>query len=143
MLPTVLLFGYTSSVGEYLPFLLRNGFFVTIVTRHKVKFRSDKIYKNTLSVVSELKCAADFEKIFEDFTHDIVISCIGSRSPKAEDVNKVDAGINISIINACIEKNNKTKLFILLSGSCVRKPEIPLQFAKLRAENALRDSGIP
>lgn len=142
-MPSVLLFGYTSSVGEYLPFLLRDSYFVTIVTRQKINFENKSFYKSVRSIVSELKTPADYEKIFEDFTHDIIISCIGSRSANKKDVNRIDAGVNISIINACLKMDNKTKLFILLSGSCVRKPEIPLQFAKLRSENALRESGLP
>lgn len=71
--------------------------------------------------------------------YDIVLSCIGARSGDKKDCDAVDADLNILLL----DKIRPSHKYVLLSGACVETPKIPLQFSKLKSENALIDSGIP
>jgi divinyl chlorophyllide a 8-vinyl-reductase len=137
MVLKVILFGSTGSVGYQIK--------MQLISKSKSKYDvitigrddSDVEIQCNMKSYDEIKrcmkeCVLDNEEI-------IVISCLGGRN--ASDCEEVDGDMNCNIINASKCFSN-IKRFILLSGACVDNPKIPLQYAKIRAENALMNSGI-
>jgi len=71
---------------------------------------------------------------------DSVISCLGCHSGLAKDFDAIDYKATLNVMNAALA--NGSKKFVLLSAICVRKPELPLQLAKLQMEDELMRSGL-
>ncbi len=71
---------------------------------------------------------------------DAVISCLGCHSGLAKDFDAIDYQATLNVLNAAMESG--VKEFVLLSAICVRRPELPLQLAKLKFEDELMRSGI-
>ncbi len=71
---------------------------------------------------------------------DVVISCLACRSGTASDFDAIDYQATRQVLDAAMK--NGVKHFILLSAICVRKPDLPLQLAKLKMEDYLIRSGI-
>lgn len=70
-----------------------------------------------------------------------VVSCLASRSGTAGEAEAVDYAANRNLLEATRE--SPADRFVLLSAICVQKPRLAFQFAKLKFEKALSDSGVP
>lgn len=71
---------------------------------------------------------------------DAVISCLASRSGVASEAEAIDHHANRYLLEAALD--SPIERFVLLSAICVQKPRLAFQFAKLKFEQALMDSGI-
>ena len=74
------------------------------------------------------------KKAFHDDIN-VVISCLANRMGMPADFDKIDYQATLNVLEAA--QANVTDHFILLSAICVKVPRLPLQYAKLKMENAL------
>jgi len=134
---TVLVVGATGYIGNaVVAESVRRGYDVIAATR---SFKTDCPFDGAEVVLADVTDPASLPGIFRRKI-DIVISCLACHSGLAKDFDDIDYKATLNILNAAIE--NGTKQFILLSAICVRKPDLPLQLAKLKMEDALIRSGI-
>ena len=134
---TVLIVGATGYIGSaVVTESVRQGYDVIAVTR---SLTNDCQFDGAEVVLADV---TDPVAIAEAFNRkiDVVISCLACRSGLARDFDEIDYKTTLNILNAA--KENGTGKFILLSAICVRKPDLPLQLAKLKMEDALIRSGI-
>lgn len=134
---TVLVVGATGYIGNaVVAESVRRGHDVIAVTR---SLNTDCQFEGAEVVVADVTDPASIAKAFSRKI-DIVISCLACRSGLAQDFDAIDYKATLNVLNAALE--NGTQQFILLSAICVRKPDLPLQLAKLKMEDALMRSGI-
>ena len=134
---TVLVVGATGYIGNaVVAESVRRGYDVIAVTR---SLKTDCQFEGAEVVVADVTDPASIAKAFSRKI-DIVISCLACRSGLAQDFDAIDYKATLNFLNAALE--NGTQQFILLSAICVRKPDLPLQLAKLKMEDALMRSGI-
>lgn len=134
---TVLVVGATGYIGNaVVAEAVRQGYNVIAVTR---SLKSDCQFHGAEIVLADVTDPAAVAELFSRRI-DIVISCLACHSGLARDFDDIDYRATLGILNAALE--NGTKQFILLSAICVRKPDLPLQLAKLKMEDALIRSGI-
>ena len=134
---TVLIVGATGYIGSaVVAESVRQGHDVIAVTRSQ---QNDSQFDGAEVVLADVTDPASIAKVF-DRKIDVVISCLACRSGLAQDFDAIDYKATLNILNAALE--NGTGKFILLSAICVRKPDLPLQLAKLKMEDALIRSGI-
>jgi divinyl chlorophyllide a 8-vinyl-reductase len=69
-----------------------------------------------------------------------VVSCLASRTGEPRDARAIDHAATVQAIAAA--RAAGVRRFVLLSALCVQQPELPFQRAKLKAEAALRASGL-
>lgn len=133
----VLIVGATGYIGSaVVTESVRQGYDVIAVTR---SLKNDCQFDGAEVVLADV---TDPVSIAEAFNRkiDVVISCLACRSGLARDFDEIDYKATLNVLNAA--KENGTGKFILLSAICVRKPDLPLQLAKLKMEDALIRSGI-
>ena len=133
----VLIVGATGYIGSaVVTESVRQGYDVIAVTR---SLKNDCQFDGAEVVLADV---TDPVAIAEAFNRkiDVVISCLACRSGLARDFDEIDYKTTLNVLNAA--KENGTGKFILLSAICVRKPDLPLQLAKLKMEDALIRSGI-
>ena len=134
---TVLIVGATGYIGRaVVAEAVRQGHDVIAVTRSP---KNDRAFDGAEVVVADVADPASIAKIFTRKV-DVVISCLATRSGLPKDFDDIDYKATLNVLNAA-QKNGAGK-FILLSAICVRKPDLPLQLAKLKMEDALMRSGI-
>jgi len=134
---TVLVVGSTGYIGNaVVAEAVRQGYDVIAVTR---SLKPDCRFDGAEVVLADVTDPASVAEVFGRRI-DIVISCLACHSGLAKDFDDIDYRATLSILNAALE--NGTRQFILLSAICVRKPDLPLQLAKLKMEDALMRSGI-
>lgn len=134
---TVLVLGATGYIGNaVVAESVRRGYDVIAVTRPS---KSDCRFDGAEVVMADVTDPASVAGIF-DRRIDIVISCLACRSGLPRDFDDIDYKATLNVLNAALEHG--TKQFILLSAICVRKPDLPLQLAKLKMEDELIRSGI-
>lgn len=134
---TVLIVGATGYIGRaVVAESVRQGYSVIAVVR---SLKNDSQFNGAEVVVADVTDPASLAKVFTRKI-DIVISCLACRSGLPKDFDAIDYKATLNVLNAA--QNNGTGKFILLSAICVRKPELPLQLAKLKMEDALMRSGI-
>jgi divinyl chlorophyllide a 8-vinyl-reductase len=134
---TVLVVGATGYIGNaVVAESVQQGYDVIAVTR---SLKTDCQFEGAEVVLADVTDPASIAKAFNRKI-DIVISCLATRSGLAKDFDDIDYKATLNILNAALEHG--TKQFILLSAICVRKPDLPLQLAKLKMEDALIRSGI-
>jgi divinyl chlorophyllide a 8-vinyl-reductase len=134
---TILVVGATGYIGSaVVTESVRQGYDVIAVTR---SLKTDRQFEGADVVLANVQDPASIAKIFNRKI-DIVISCLACRSGLAQDFDDIDYKATLNVLNAALE--NGTDQFILLSAICVRKPDLPLQLAKLKMEDALIRSGI-
>ncbi len=134
---TVLVVGATGYIGNaVVTEAVRQGYQVIAVTRSA---RKDGQFEGAEVMLADVTDADSIAKAFSRKI-DIVISCLACRSGLARDFDEIDYQATLKILNAALE--NGTSQFVLLSAICVRKPDLPLQLAKLKMEDALIRSGI-
>jgi divinyl chlorophyllide a 8-vinyl-reductase len=134
---TILVVGATGYIGSaVVTESVRQGYDVIAVTR---SLKTDRQFEGADVVLADVQDPASIAKIFNRKI-DIVISCLACRSGLAQDFDDIDYKATLNVLNAALE--NGTDQFILLSAICVRKPDLPLQLAKLKMEDALIRSGI-
>ena len=134
---TVLVVGATGYIGNaVVAESVRRGYDVIAVTR---SLETDCQFHGAEVVLADVTDPASVAGAFNRRI-DIVISCLATRSGLPKDFDDIDYKATLSVLNAAIE--NGTEQFILLSAICVRKPDLPLQLAKLKMEDALIRSGI-
>lgn len=134
---TVLIVGATGYIGRaVVAESVRQGYSVIAVVR---SLKKDSQFDGAELVVADVSDPASIAKAF-DRKIDVVISCLACRSGLAKDFDDIDYKATLNVLNAALA--NGTGKFILLSAICVRKPELPLQLAKLKMEDELMRSGI-
>lgn len=134
---TVLIVGATGYIGNaVVAESVRQGYNVIAVARSK---KSDCQFDGAELVLADVSDPASIAKIFERKI-DVVISCLATRSGLPKDFDDIDYKATLNVLNAA--QASGTEKFILLSAICVRKPELPLQLAKLKMEDELMRSGI-
>lgn len=134
---TVLIVGATGYIGRaVVAESVRQGYDVIAVTRSR---KDDSAFDGAEVVVADVTDPASIAKLF-DRKVDVVISCLATRSGLPEDFDDIDYKATLNVLNAA--QKSGTGKFILLSAICVRKPDLPLQLAKLKMEDALMRSGI-
>ncbi len=134
---TILIVGATGYIGSaVVEESVRQGHDVIAVTRSPA---NDGQFDGAEVVVADVTDPASIAKMFNRKI-DVVISCLACRSGLPKDFDDIDYKATLNVLNAAQE--NGTEKFILLSAICVRKPELPLQLAKLKMEDALIRSGI-
>jgi divinyl chlorophyllide a 8-vinyl-reductase len=134
---TVLIIGATGYIGNaVVTEAVRQGYDVIAVTRSPAK---DGQFAGAEVVVADV---SDPESIAKAFSRkiNVVISCLATRSGLPKDFDDIDYKATLNVLNAAQE--NGADKFILLSAICIRKPDLPLQLAKLKMEDALIRSGI-
>ncbi len=134
---TVLIVGATGYIGNaVVAEAVKQGHDVIAVTRSQ---KSDDEFHGAEVVIADVSDPVSVAKAFSRKI-DVVISCLATRSGLAKDFDAIDYIATTNILNAALE--NGTKEFILLSAICIRKPDLPLQLAKLKMEDELMRSGI-
>lgn len=134
---TVLIVGATGYIGNaVVAESVRQGYNVIAVTR---SMKNDPQFHGAEVVLADVSDPASIAKAFNRKV-DIVISCLACRSGLARDFDDIDYKATLNVLDAAME--NGTSHFILLSAICVRKPDLPLQLAKLKMEDALIRSGM-
>ncbi|MFZ1625510.1 MAG: NAD(P)H-binding protein [Gammaproteobacteria bacterium] len=134
---TVLIVGATGYIGKaVVAESVRQGYDVIAVTR---SLKKDPLFDGAEVVVADVADPASIAKIFTRKV-DVVISCLATRSGLPKDFDDIDYKATLNVLN--VAQENGTAKFILLSAICVRKPDLPLQLAKLKMEDALMRSGI-
>jgi divinyl chlorophyllide a 8-vinyl-reductase len=134
---TVLVVGATGYIGNaVVAEAVQRGYDVIAVTR---SLRTDCQFEGAEVVLADVSDPASIAKAFSGKI-DIVISTLACRSGLPKDFDAIDYKATLNVLNAALE--NGTDQFILLSAICVRKPDLPLQLAKLKMEDALIRSGI-
>lgn len=134
---TVLIVGATGYIGNaVVTEAVQRGYDVIAVTR---SVPADDRFGGAEVLQADVTDPATLPQVFARKI-DIVISCLGCHSGTAQDFDAIDYRATREILQAAID--NGTQEFILLSAICVRKPDLPLQLAKLKMEDALIRSGI-
>lgn len=134
---TVLIVGATGYIGSaVVAEAVRQGYDVIAVAR---SLKKDSPFDGAEVVLADVSDPASIAKAFSRKI-DVVISCLACRSGTAKDFDDIDYKATLNILNAA--RKNGTEKFILLSAICVRKPDLPLQLAKLKMEDELMRSGI-
>jgi divinyl chlorophyllide a 8-vinyl-reductase len=134
---TVLIIGATGYIGSaVVAESVHQGYDVIAVTRSSAK---DGQFNGAEVIVADVADPASIAKLFNRKI-DVVISCLACRSGLPKDFDDIDYKATLNVLNAAQESG--TKKFILLSAICIRKPDLPLQLAKLKMEDALIRSGI-
>lgn len=133
---TVLIVGATGYIGRaVVTEAVQQGYDVTVVTRSQ----SDDQFDGAKIIVADVANPASIAKAFEKKI-DVVISCLACRSGLPQDFYDIDYKATLNVLKTAQE--NGAGKFILLSAICVRKPDLPLQLAKLKMEDELIRSGI-
>jgi len=134
---TVLVVGATGYIGSaVVAEAVQQGYGVIAVTRSE---KDDPRLAGAKTVVADVTDPASLAKAF-DRKIDIVISCLACRSGTARDFDAIDHKATMNVLDAA--RDSGTEHFILLSAICVRKPDLPLQLAKLKMEDELIRSGM-
>ena len=134
---TVLIVGATGYIGSaVVAEAVQQGYDVIAVTRSPDK---EGRFAGAEVLVADVSDPASMAKMFARKV-DVVISCLATRSGLPKDFDDIDYKATLNVLNAAQESG--TGKFILLSAICVRKPDLPLQLAKLKMEDALMRSGI-
>jgi len=134
---TVLIIGATGYIGSaVVAEAVKQGFDVITITRSN---KQDSRLDGTEVVVADVTDPASVAQAFSRKI-DVVISCLGCHSGLAQDFHDIDYKATLAILN--LAKDKGTEKFILLSAICVRKPDLPLQLAKLKMEDELMRSGL-
>jgi len=91
--------------------------------------------------VGEITCRDSVERDgFRGERFDAVVSCLASRTGGIEDSWRVDYQANRQLLEA--GRSAGAEHFVLLSAICVQKPRLAFQWAKLRMERELVESGV-
>lgn len=134
---TVLVVGATGYIGNaVVAEAVRQGYEVIAVTR---SLKTECRFDGAEVVLADVTDPASLTQIFRRKI-DVIISCLACHSGLPKDFDDIDYKATLRILDAAIE--NGIRQFILLSAICVRKPDLPLQLAKLKMEDALMRSGI-
>jgi divinyl chlorophyllide a 8-vinyl-reductase len=134
---TVLIVGATGYIGSaVVAEAVQQGYDVIAVTRSPAK---EGQFAGAEVLVADVSDPASIANAFSRKV-DVVISCLATRSGLPKDFDDIDYKATLNVLNAA--QANGTGKFILLSAICVRKPDLPLQLAKLKMEDALMRSGI-
>jgi divinyl chlorophyllide a 8-vinyl-reductase len=135
--PRILVFGATGTIGRAVLSELnaRNCDVIAVVrSGRNVETAANVRHSDVTNAASVLADAFGHENF------DAVISCLASRTGRADDAWAIDHQAHLNILQAA--QHTKTRHFILLSAICVQKPKLAFQHAKLAFEAALAQSGI-
>lgn len=139
-LQRVLVAGATGTIGSaVVQHLSARGIAVVALVRRDTK-------RSSLPHVSWRVCdVADPVSLLRDGfqadRYDGVISCLSSRKGGAAESWRIDDEAQRHLIRCA--KQAGVSQFVLLSAICVQKPKLAFQLAKLTAEKALVESGLP
>ncbi|MFK7938913.1 MAG: NAD(P)H-binding protein [Roseovarius sp.] len=132
----VLIFGATGTAGQgAVRALLAAGHRVSALVRPG---REDTLPHGVKTVTGDLS-RDSLARAF-DGGPDVVMSCLASRSGRAQDAWAIDHAAHLDILTAAHTAG--VAQFIYLSAICVQKPRLAFQKAKLAFEAALQSSGM-
>jgi divinyl chlorophyllide a 8-vinyl-reductase len=133
----VLVVGATGYIGrQVVKELVSRNYQVIAVSRRPVKQGE---FEGAEVRIADVTDPPSLKKLFHDDIN-VVISCMACNSGMPADFDKIDYRATLNVLEAA--KANITDHFILLSAICVKVPRLPLQYAKLKMENALMISGM-
>jgi divinyl chlorophyllide a 8-vinyl-reductase len=128
----VLVVGATGYIGrQVVAELVSRNYRVVAVSRRPAKQGE---FEGAEVRIADVTDPHSLKKAFHDDIH-VVISCLANRMGMPADFDKIDYQATLNVLEAA--KANITDHFILLSAICVKVPRLPLQYAKLKMENAL------
>ena len=134
---TVVIVGATGYIGRgVVAEAVRQGYRVVAVVR---AIRDDTRFEGAEVVVADVGSPTSMAQVFAGKA-DVVISCLATRSGLPKDFDDIDYKATLNVLNTAMAAG--AKKFVLLSAICVRKPDLPLQLAKLKMEDELMRSGI-
>lgn len=135
----LVVFGASGSVGqEFSEYAIRRGYDVLEVHREQGQVPSSQASCVVLPTMSKESLVGMFKTLD---TESVIVTCLGARS--AKDAGAIDGDLNCCIMDAAEESGVTFARFVLLSGACVETPLIPLQHAKIRAEQRCCRMRIP
>ena len=128
----VLVVGATGYIGrQVVAELVSRNYQVVAVSRRPAKQGE---FEGAEVRIADVTDPHSLKKAFHDDIN-VVISCLACRRGMPADFDKIDYQATLNVLEAA--KANITEHFILLSAICVKVPRLPLQYAKLKMENAL------
>jgi divinyl chlorophyllide a 8-vinyl-reductase len=128
----VLVVGATGYIGrQVVAELVSRNYQVIAVSRRPAKQGE---FEGAEVRIADVTAPQSLKKAFHDDIN-VVISCLACHMGMPADYDKIDYQATLNVLEAA--KANITDHFILLSAICVKVPRLPLQYAKLKMENAL------
>ncbi|MGF1543699.1 MAG: NAD(P)H-binding protein [Parvularculaceae bacterium] len=132
----VLLFGATGTIGRAAArAMTRRGCDVVAVARRDPALDGASARIADVADVRSLKRDA-----FRGERFDAVVSCLASRTGAPDDAWTIDYKAHADILS--LAADGGASKFVLLSASCVQKPRLAFQHAKLAFERDLAASGL-
>ncbi len=134
----IMVVGATGFIGQAVvkELVSRDMYDVVAVSRRPVE-KSE--FNGAEILVADVTDPKALRKAFSDDIH-VVISCLACHLGLPADYHKIDHEATLAVLQEA--QANVTTQFILLSAICVKEPQLPLQFAKLKMEHDLMCSGI-
>jgi divinyl chlorophyllide a 8-vinyl-reductase len=133
----VLVVGATGYIGrQVVKELVSRNYQVVAVSRRPAKQGE---FEGAEVRIADVTDPQSLKKLFHDDIN-VVISCMACKRGMPADFDKIDYQATLNVLEAA--QANITDHFILLSAICVKVPKLPLQYAKLKMENALMISGM-
>lgn len=137
----ILVAGATGTIGRaVVKRLIEDGYAVTALLRAGSTDGELRGLVGANLALADLNDPKQLALVFAATRHDIVISCIASRSGAPKDAQAIDCQANVALLTAALGAGSQQ--FILLSAICVQKPLLAFQHAKLAFEAELAASGI-
>ena len=128
----VLVVGATGYIGrQVVAELVSRNYQVIAVSRRPAKQGE---FEGAQVRIADVTDPQSLQKAFHDDIN-VVISCLACHIGMPADYDKIDYQATLNVLEAA--KANIVDHFILLSAICVKVPRLPLQYAKLKMENAL------
>jgi divinyl chlorophyllide a 8-vinyl-reductase len=135
---SIALLGATGTIGRATLHELRaQGHNVTCLVRQG---SADKLPQDVPSVTVDLTNLDAMTRAIAESGASAVVSCMASRSGRAQDAWAVDYHAHLNVLRAA--QATRIAHFILLSAICVQKPQLEFQRAKLAFERELMTSGL-
>ena len=135
----VMLLGATGTIGRAVAEALAgHGYEVTCFLRPRSQapeLPGTELRFGDVTDIASIRRAA-----FAGQAYDAVVSCLASRTGRAQDAWAIDHAAHSSVLKAAREAG--VARFVLLSAICVQKPLLPFQQAKLAFEAELRSAGL-
>lgn len=101
---------------------------------------TDDVLRDVDTLMVDVTDRGALRDTLRDAEFDGAVSCLASRTGVAADAWAVDCEANRNVLD--VAKASGVSHFVLLSAICVQRPRLSFQHAKLRAEEAVQQSGI-
>lgn len=136
----VLVLGATGTAGRAtVQALLQNGHEVHCLVRGEAAHALPELQGAALHFGDVTQQDA-LQRVMTQSRFDVLLSCLASRSGDAADAWAIDHDAHAAALATA--KAAGVRHMVLMSAICVQKPRLQFQFAKLKFESALVDSGL-